>query len=497
MPDNEKNNCIQPAAVEQLDKREERKRRRREKHSARVLSKRRRRAEREAERSARADRRKGHEKELTTRLKEIAALQTHTTEFYGLDNAGIMFTSSASNLRSNLFRINVIMKEAIDPEALQWAVNDLVPRFPTFTSATKRGLFWFYLEPSSEPLTVEKQTKFPCRPIPIDARHALVRITYFSHQISVEFFHSATDGNGGIVFVNSLVAAYLKRRGVTVSDMTNCADPLDKPRRAEIEDSFARFADHRTKRTEKDVLAYKIPGRRMPQSALVLTKGTCSGKALNAVAKSKGLTVTQLLVAVLIWAIQADRDAKLRSGKKPVVIEVPANLRKLFPSETLRNFVSMLPVVSDNSADFDALCACVKHEFEKRLTLDYFRGIVNFNVAIQENPFMKAMPLFLKNIAMWIGVRVMSDHVTTTLFSNLGVIRTPKEFAEHVARYDFNLGRQVYAGTVATAVTFNDRMVITLARTFRRNDIERLFFSKLGELTPVTVETNHEGDDEA
>lgn len=496
MPDNEKNNCISPAE-QPLDKREEKKRRRREKHSARVLVKRRRRAEREAERSARADRRKGHEKELTTRLKEIAALQTHTAEFYGLDNAGIMFTSSASDSRSNLFRINVIMKEAVDPEALQWAVNDLVPRFPTFTSAIKRGLFWYYLEPSSEPLVIEKQSKFPCRPIFIDARHALVRITYYSHQISVEFFHSATDGNGGIVFVNSLIAAYLKRRGIRLTDMTNCADPLDKPRRAETEDSFARFADRRTKRQGKDVLAYKIPGHRMPKSALILTKGTCSGKALNAVAKARGLTVTQFLIAVLIWAIQTDRDAKLRSGKKPVVIEVPANLRKLFPSETLRNFVSLMPVVSDNSSDFDALCACVKSEFDKKLSLDYFRGLVNFNVTTQENPFMKAMPLVLKNLAIWCGVRILSDHVTTTLFSNLGVIRTPKDFTEHVARYDFNLGRQVYAGTVATAVTFNDRMVITLARTFREHDVERLFFTKLATFVPVTVETNHMGDDEA
>lgn len=429
---------------------------------------------------------------LEAQLKEIAAAQSHKGSFHSLDNAALLFPSSETAARSNLFRLTAVMTQPVDPVALQWALNDLVPRFPTFTSAVKRGFFWFYLEPASKPLLVAEQTKFPCRRIPLDTRHALIRVTYFSHEISVEFFHSASDGNGGLVFLNSLVAAYLKRTGVTVTDRTNCLNHLDKPNWTETEDSFTRFADRKTKRQSKDVKAYDIPGHRLPTTALILTKGTLDAAALNAVAKEKGLTVSQFLVAALIWAIHTDRSLKTRSGKKPIVVTVPVNLRKLFPSETLRNFVSLMPVVSDGSADFEAICACVKGEFEQKLNVDYFMGLVNFNVAVQENPWLKCMPLPLKTAAMRIGVRSMSDCVTTTMFSNLGIAKTPAEFADHVVRYEFSLSGQSYAGLAASAVTFHNRMVVTIARTFRENDVERLFFGKLAAFVPVAVETNHQ-----
>ena len=96
------------------------------------------RAAKEARRASKAMRkqRKTDEKHtLEAQLKEIAAAQSHKGSFHSLDNAALLFPSSETAARSNLFRLTAVMTQPVDPVALQWALNDLVPRFPTFTSA--------------------------------------------------------------------------------------------------------------------------------------------------------------------------------------------------------------------------------------------------------------------------------------------------------------------------------------------------------------------------
>lgn len=481
-----------------LEKRRDKARKKRLRAAVKAQRKAEKRTEQSVRRTARAEEksvaaRTARAVPLKDTLRSIAAAQRQRGGFLNLDNAALIFPASETADLLNMFRLSVVLREPVDPIALQYAVNDIVPRFPTFVSAVKRGLFWFYLEPSTKPLVVEEQTKFPCRKIPLDTRHAMVRVTYFSHEISVEFFHAASDGNGGVVFLNSLVAAYLKRKGVEIRDKTNYLNHLDLPEPEETADSFRRFCDlDAQSKREKDVKAYVIPGRRLPPSALILTKGTMSGDDLNRAAKARGLTVTQLLVAALIYAVERDRDNRAVKAGRPVVVAVPANLRKLFPSATLRNFVSIMPIVSDGSDDFAAVCARVKAEFGLKNNEAYFRGLVNYNIRAERNPVLKFAPLPLKMLALRLALKLKSDAVTSTLLSNLGRVEAPAEFAEYVARYEFSLSAQSYSVVAAACATYNDRAVITFSRTAEESVIEKLFFRRLVEEgIAVAVETNH------
>lgn len=425
------------------------------------------------------------------KIEAIASCQNLKGDFIHLDNAALIFPASETPDLVNMFRVSVILRDPVDPIVLQQALNDVVPRCPSFTAALKHGLFWFYLEPPNKPLRVERQTKFPCRKISADARHALVRVTYYAHEVAAEFFHVASDGNGGLVFMNTLLAAYFKRKGVEITDSTNCLNHLDKPRPEELEDCFVKFADGVTKRRDKDVKAYCIKGKRMPLTALILTKGVMSASALNAAAKAQGMTVTQLIVAALMWAVEKDREFKLLPKKRPVVVNVPVNLRKMHPSATLRNFVSIMPIISNGSTDFKTICARVKDEFTSKNDVQYFKGLINFNIGVQKNPVMKFLPLPLKTLGMKVALKIKSDAVTSTLFSNIGIAAAPKEFADHVVRYEFCLGGQTYTNVAVSAVSYNDNLVVNFSRTIAESDIERIFFRKLAEFVPLCVETNH------
>ena len=150
-------------------------------------------------------------------------------------------------------------------------------------------------------------------------------------------------------------------------------------------------------------------------------------------------------------------------------------------------------IENENSDDFDALCQSVKQQFEKLNNVDYLKSYVNFNVRIQKNKFFRLLPLPVKNVAMKLALKMFSDNVTTSTFSNLGRIAAPQEFKDKVIRYEFNLGPQSTILTSLCGASYNDTLVLTFARVIEESGVEKYFFRKLRELDiPVAVESNFE-----
>ena len=435
-------------------------------------------------------------RQLENRLTEIAVLQKPTPGYLPLDNAALIFPASENVDKSNMFRLSVLLKEEVDPITLQYAVNDVVPRFPGITGSLKKGAFWYYIEPSYKPITVKKQDDFPCRKLGADARSALFRVLYKGKELAVEFFHPATDGTGGITFLNTLVKAYLTRKGYEIKGRDNAPNPLDRPRPEETEDSYQRLYDKSVKKQNVDVPAYRIKGEPLHASMLLLNTGVMSGAEANAVAKARDMTVGQLLASALIWAIEKDREFRIDPDKRPVVVAMPVNLRRLFPSETLRNFVGQVPLRGNGATDFEAICASVREQMSSLITKEYFTGFTTYNVKLQKNVLFKIIPRAIKTLAMKIALKLKADRVTTMSFSNLGRIVTPEEFKEHILRYDFVLGPHKKTNVSLSVVCFNDVMVANVGRSIRENNVAKHFFRKLAELgISVAIESNYEVDE--
>ena len=63
-------------------------------------------------------------------------------DWYTLDNAGILYSALQREEYSAVYRFSAVLTEAVDPAALQRAVDECVPRFPGFSVRIKRGAFW-------------------------------------------------------------------------------------------------------------------------------------------------------------------------------------------------------------------------------------------------------------------------------------------------------------------------------------------------------------------
>ena len=63
-----------------------------------------------------------------------------------LDNTAHLFPVIAGESMSNVYRISVTLKEEINPELLQRALDMVLPKFDGFNLRLRQGVFWYYFE---------------------------------------------------------------------------------------------------------------------------------------------------------------------------------------------------------------------------------------------------------------------------------------------------------------------------------------------------------------
>ena len=241
------------------------------------------------------------------------------------------------------------LDQKIDPVLLQQAVDQAMPRFPTFKVAMRKGLFWRYLEPNHRPGPfVQEDIANPCMPMSFKGRSRyLVRFYYYENEISLEMFHSLSDGNGGMCLLKTVAAQYLRLQGSSVSCGEGVMDLNEEPDPEELEDAYARYARSRSRSALRQKKAYRVRGTREPFYTLNVIRGVIPvGQALK-VAKSYGVSLTEYLNGALIYALMRKQKSENPAHQKPIKLAMPVNLRNLFPHYTVLKNIMDAPVSVD------------------------------------------------------------------------------------------------------------------------------------------------------
>lgn len=436
------------------------------------------RAKRTADREAKIP----EEVKLAQKLAAIANLQRDNKKWYKLDNAALMYPLVARGESISIFRVSALLRDPVDPVELQYAVNDIAARFPTICGSVKNGFFWPFIDRPTIPITVKPQTKVPGRPMKVDSRRSQIRVNYIGNQISVEFFHSATDGTGGIIFLNSLLRRYFQRLGYKI-DCTNCFDYRDIPSLEEIRDNFAAVTVKKNPPPcPKPVKSKKLNGTLQRGGKYVTVRGVMSANQLKSVAKQHNATVTEYLGAVQLMALNRLAAVTNSPENPPIRVLIPVNLRRIYDMETIRNFSSYIFYQYNGQNDIDEVIDDIRKQTEEQMTDDYFRGMVSFNYNNGNSPLLKIVPLAVKRFVLGCIVSGRGDGVVNcSTLSNLGVVKAPEQFDDLVLRYDFMLGKPAKKTNNFAVATYNDTCVISMTSPFVERDCEMYFFRKLAE----------------
>ncbi|MBD5100298.1 MAG: hypothetical protein HDT29_03340 [Clostridiales bacterium] len=414
-------------------------------------------------------------------------------EWFKLDNAAKIYPAARSSRWNAVFRMAVVMKEEVKPDILQQALDDIIDRFPTFQVTLKKGFFWYYFQYVNEKPKIEEENDYPCSIMRLTGRGHVFRVLYHSHRISVEVFHSITDGTGNITFLKTLVSRYCELCGATIEDYGDILHFEDDPTPEEVEDSFSRYLD-KSKGTlpRREEKAYQIKCQKEKRGVLNVTQGSMPFEQLHKVAKSFGCTINTYLTAVLAYVVLNRQLYEKRNKKRPVRVQVPINLRKMFPSCTLRNFAGYYNTTTQPvEQTFEEIVKDIGAQLKEKITPEYCQKFINSNVSLEKNPVIRIAPRFIKTLFMNMSFYMVGENLMSCSFSNIGNVVTPKELYDYIDRFEFVIGPQKYMNHAMTCASYNGASLVTFSRTSKDPTLERDFFAILTKHgIDVTVNSN-------
>ena len=415
-----------------------------------------------------------------------------------LDNAAKIYPAAQRQSWSNVFRLSVTLREPIDRQVLQSALDVTARRFPSICVRLRRGLFWYYLQQLRKAPDLREESSYPLTFMSRDeTRRCAIRVIAYENRIAVEFFHAVTDGNGGLVFLKSLTAEYLQQKyGAAIPASEGVLGRLEAPRPEELEDSFLKYAGT-VSASRRENNAWHPRGTPEPDGFLNLTCFRLSASEALAKAHAYGVSLTAFLCAVTMMALQSMPEAHVpnRRRRKPIRVLIPVNLRKLFPSKTLRNFALYTTPEIDprlGSYDFPEICRAVQHRLGLDVNAKVMSTRIAANVGSEKSMAVRIMPLFIKNFVMKAVFNQVGEKKSCLTLSNLGQVTLPPEMERHVERLDFILCAQATAPHNCGVLSYGDSLCLNFIRSSREPELEAQVFRVLRDLgLRVEVQTNN------
>lgn len=413
-----------------------------------------------------------------------------------LDNAAKIYPPARGRKSPSMYRLAMELTEPVDRDILNLALKRTLERIPSMSRHLKRGFFWYYLEHSLEVPPISDEICNPCVYLDVKENKGFqFRVSIYGKRIAVDYFHVLCDGTGALTFIKTLVAEYLSTKyEIKIPRGFGILDCGETPLKNEYEDSFLKYAKPvRVSRRERP--AYHIKGTREQYGVIHITTGIIPVREIREKAKENGATVNEFLTAALILSILniQQRESNPLRRRQMVKVSIPIDLRKHFPSQTLRNFTSyanigVTPTLGNYT--FAEIIKMIRHGMalegnEKMLTAKF-----STNVASEKNLFIKNLPLFLKDPLMKSIFLMVGDRYNSITLTNLGLISLPDEMAQYVDRMVGMLGAGLNPVSCA-CLSYGDNLYFNITRTIEEPLIEQQFFTMLAGMgIHVTLESN-------
>jgi len=417
-----------------------------------------------------------------------------------LDNAAKIYPAARRRNWSNVFRQSVTLSEDVDADVLSSALEICVMRFPSIAARLRKGLFWYYLQQLESAPDIMEEYSYPLTYMSKEEmERCAFRVIVYRNRIAVEFFHSLTDGTGAMIFLKNLTAEYLEQKyGIKVPCEYGILDRTAQPFEEELEDCFPKNAGT-VPASRKDTNAWHMCGEPQKDGFLNLT---CFRLPLNdtlELAHRYNATLTVFMSAVMMHALLNLQKEKVESPRKrrPIKLLIPVNLRRLFPSTTLRNFAMYtIPELDPRLGEYSLgeICKVIEHKIGAEFTAKHMSKVIATNVNDERNLLVRLIPLPLKNAVMKAVFDSVGEKKSCLTLSNIGCVKVPEVMGKYIRRFDFILGVQAAAPYNCGMLSYGDTVYINFIRNIKDAELERHFFAVLQELgISVTVESNQNG----
>ena len=358
------------------------------------------------------------------------------------------------------------MRDKVDPDKLQQAVEQALLRFPHMVLGVEATDTQFVyrrnvLPPVVLPFDgVEKRYTIGSP----DTHGYLFLVGYEGNTITMEYQHSISDGRGFEEFIRCVLFQYLQLCGCPVENdgSVRGMDTLWTP--DESANGYEQLADQEFSPDgiwKKPEAAHAWDLTDLGDAPEIVTEVTFPFAALHDYGKSIGVSPLSIVAPLLMRAF----DRKFGEPDKPVISQIPVDLRPLLPTPTTRYFICFidlpyLPEYRDLPLE-EVFCrtkAFLNSQMEREQLLYRAKAAADRCLQLHEAD----MPLADKMAA---GQKVCKDFVLedSFLITNVGRFKLPESCMPYVLDYGAILpcAAQPFAMLVSS---FGDRMKLSVAQ---------------------------------
>lgn len=387
--------------------------------------------------------------------------------WYKLDNVGKFYASIASKEIPNVFRYSAVLTERIEEDILQKALDSTIEVYPNFNVNLKRGIFWYYLEETTNKVIVTKENLPICFRLYNSDDDFLYRVSYFENKINFEISHILSDGRGSVEFFKMLVSNYLKiKHSLKKLYLTSKSSDSES-----FEDSFNKYYQKTKSPKSKKVKIYKYQSRKLKNQIRYMEMHLNTKEVLSLAHKNE-TSLTAFLVSVLIYSCKDVMS--LRDMRKEIKIDIPVDLRSYFKSSSLRNFFGLTSVsykFKNKEDSLTEIISSINQQFKENITVENLSKRVNSMVAFEKNVFCRFVPIFIKNFALLL-IDKLSSNSNTSCLSNIGIIKFDDKVSDYIKSVSVITSTTSFQLTLCS---YKDDLSISISSIYQTNDIIKNF----------------------
>ena len=403
-----------------------------------------------------------------------------THRSFAIDDSALLYLALMRKSHTNIYRFTITLPDTVEPQLLQQAADRIYKRLPTIFAGFQPAFFAYRMIPATQAPRVAPDPGL-LHTMTLDEIHSCAcRIYHNENQIIWEAFHALTDGYGAITTIRSLVAEYIHLRyGCSLPE---CALALEEPHEEELRDSYPDYADASPARVPGRY-AYQLPDRQRGSQIREFVRSYPTESLLKA-ARAHGVSITEFLASLMAETIMEIQENAQKS-LKPVRIMVPIDLRRSFPSRTLRNFILYaLPTLEPAEAKLPRAerMQRFRKQLKEQTTREFLAPQISSNVRIQRSLWFRMIPRSLKSFAMRTGYRFCGESNSSITLTNLGKVHLSDEMARYVQDITCLLTPRACSPYNCGILSIGGQVRICITRFNRDAELENRFFNKVSSL---------------
>src|SRR4030042_1853325 len=406
-----------------------------------------------------------------------------------LDNAAKLFPAIISDDLTSVFRITASLKEPVRYSAIREAVAITSKRFPYFSVSLGTGIFWHFLEFNDQLPRIQAEEEIPCTAFAVKRKNEpLYRVIIKGKRISVEFIHILTDGGGAMEYLKSLLYTYLTLTGRKISSPGEIILPESPLSEEEYEDGYNKFFQ-KLPSPAKLVKAWHLPFKLNKRPKLRVLSAEVNVNEILKVSREHKVSVTEYFVSVYHFSLQkifvSRKEISKKEKRKVLRIEVPVNMRKIYPSRTMRNFsLFVLPEIDLRlgTYTFDEILSSVHHQLQISSDVKQISRFLSSNVSSAKLFIIRIMPLFIKKVVIASVYRGLASKRWTGIVTNLGLVTLPAAMEDMVDSFELIPPPPNPNVKVSCAlVSYKDKLRICFSNITESHELERLILKHLSD----------------